>query len=78
MLLCVEGSDTSWGPKHGWDTTADPSPNSDDWFPEKLCEIISRTEAWWYVSYIIEQFLGTFARIHFQYSYTYVSSPVTS
>ena len=36
-------------PNNAFDTTADPPPNSDDWFPEKLCEIISRTEAWWYV-----------------------------
>ena len=36
-------------PKSVWDTAADPGKDNDDWFPEKLAGIISRTEAWWYV-----------------------------
>ena len=34
-------------PKNVWDTSADPSEDNDDWFPEKLGEIIQRTERWW-------------------------------
>mmetsp|Transcript_29558 Transcript_29558/g.53613 ORF Transcript_29558/g.53613 Transcript_29558/m.53613 type:complete len:756 (-) Transcript_29558:108-2375(-) len=33
-------------PKSVWDTAADPGTGNDDWFPEKLAEIIGRTEAW--------------------------------
>lgn len=34
-------------PKNLIDSTVDPKENNDDWFPEKLGEIIRRTEAWW-------------------------------
>ena len=34
-------------PKSVWDTASDPKEKNDDWFPEKLGSIISRTEAWW-------------------------------
>ncbi|KAL7533188.1 hypothetical protein ACHAXR_005090 [Thalassiosira sp. AJA248-18] len=33
-------------PKNLWDTAADPGNNNDDWFPDKLAEIIGRTQAW--------------------------------
>ena len=33
-------------PKNVWDKTSDPNLNNDDWFPEKIADIISRTEAW--------------------------------
>ena len=36
-------------PRSVWGTAADPQEDNDDWFPEKLAEIIGRTEAWWYV-----------------------------
>jgi phosphatidylserine/phosphatidylglycerophosphate/cardiolipin synthase-like enzyme len=32
-------------PRTGWACTDDPPPGHDDWFPEKLGEIISRTES---------------------------------
>lgn len=33
-------------PRNVWDAALDPIEGNDDWFPEKLEEIISRTEAW--------------------------------
>mmetsp|Transcript_15693 Transcript_15693/g.33163 ORF Transcript_15693/g.33163 Transcript_15693/m.33163 type:complete len:578 (-) Transcript_15693:154-1887(-) len=33
-------------PRNVWDTASDPETDNDDWFPEKLGEIISRTESW--------------------------------
>jgi len=33
-------------PLRGWDNPQDPPPNHDDWFPAKLCEIMSRTDSW--------------------------------
>ncbi|KAL7547626.1 hypothetical protein ACHAWF_010914 [Thalassiosira exigua] len=33
-------------PKNVWDASDDPMSGNDDWLPEKLAEIISRTEAW--------------------------------
>mmetsp|Transcript_6969 Transcript_6969/g.15906 ORF Transcript_6969/g.15906 Transcript_6969/m.15906 type:complete len:358 (+) Transcript_6969:173-1246(+) len=33
-------------PRKVWDTAANPEKDNDDWFPEKLANIISRTEAW--------------------------------
>ena len=36
-------------PKDVWDTSADPREGHSDWLPEKMADIIGRTEAWWYV-----------------------------
>ena len=33
-------------PKHAWRTTCDLPDGHDDWFPEKLANIIKRTETW--------------------------------
>ncbi|KAL7544220.1 hypothetical protein ACHAWF_007601 [Thalassiosira exigua] len=41
----VVGS-VDYTPKNVWDTSEDPRKGNDDWFPEKLAEIISRTKAW--------------------------------
>ena len=34
-------------PKCVWDTKEDPNEDQGDWFPEKMGEIIGRTESWW-------------------------------
>jgi len=33
-------------PLKGWDDPSDPQTGHDDWFPAKMCEIMSRTEYW--------------------------------
>eukprot|EP01082_Thalassiosira_pseudonana_P007276 g6648.t1 g6648 contig23:953662-956452(+) len=33
-------------PNNVWDTKEDPAKDNDDWFPEKMADIIGRTEAW--------------------------------
>jgi len=33
-------------PLKGWDDKADPPPDHDNWFPAKMCEIMSRTQYW--------------------------------
>ena len=40
-------------PRDVWDKSSDPGEGHDDWFPEKMAEIIGRTEAWWYVEKMI-------------------------
>ena len=37
-------------PKSVWGKSADPMMDNDDWFPEKMADIISRTHAWCDVS----------------------------
>jgi hypothetical protein len=29
-----------------WKSKTDPPPGNDDWFPEKMSEIVSRTKVW--------------------------------
>eukprot|EP00578_Thalassiosira_sp_NH16_P001253 CAMPEP_0181131218 /NCGR_PEP_ID=MMETSP1071-20121207/30305_1 /TAXON_ID=35127 /ORGANISM="Thalassiosira sp., Strain NH16" /LENGTH=715 /DNA_ID=CAMNT_0023217391 /DNA_START=318 /DNA_END=2465 /DNA_ORIENTATION=- len=38
--------DVHYTPRDVWDTSLDPGEGHDDWLPEKLAEIIGRTEAW--------------------------------
>lgn len=33
-------------PKTQWKSEADPPPGNDDWFPEKMSEIVARTQVW--------------------------------
>ena len=33
-------------PRTGWKSRDDPPPGNDDWFPQKMGEIMSRTEIW--------------------------------
>lgn len=33
-------------PKKGWELVKDPEEGHDDWFPEKLAELLARTEYW--------------------------------
>jgi len=32
--------------KHSWGSNREPPAGHDDWFPDKMCEIISRTKVW--------------------------------
>lgn len=33
-------------PSKGWESTQDPSDGHDAWFPERMCEIMSKTQVW--------------------------------